>query len=212
MERRLPLDFYLRDTETVARDLLGKKLVHIANGVRLSGLIVETEAYLGVEDAAAHSFGDRRTARTESMYLEGGHAYVYFIYGIHYCFNVVTRAAGIPQAVLVRALEPLEGIEVMRERRNCSKSAAKDITLTSGPGKLCQALGIDRNCDRLSLIKSKELFIEDASAPDSKIIACPRIGVAYAGEAAKWPLRFLLSDYPHISKSPPSQKRIKIRK
>lgn len=199
MGRRLPLEFYLRDTKTVARDLLGKKLVHVVQGTRLSGLIVETEAYLGIEDAAAHSFGDRRTARTESMYLEGGHAYVYFIYGIHYCFNVVTQPAGIPQAVLIRAIEPIEGIELMRERRKSSKETG----LGSGPGKLCQALGIDRECDRLSLVESEELFIEDAPAPRAKIIACPRVGVAYAGTAAEWPLRFLVSEHPHISKGPP---------
>lgn len=203
MGRRLALDFYLRDTETVARDLIGKRLVHVVDGERLSGVIVETEAYLGIADRAAHSFGDKRTPRTESMYLEGGHSYVYFIYGMHYCFNVVTGPAEHPEAVLIRALVPTEGVERMKLRRQ----SAREVDLASGPGKLCQALGIDRSCDRVSLVKSKKLFIENGPALKGEIIASPRIGVAYAGEAAQWPLRFSLVGNPHVSKTPTPKKK-----
>ncbi|HVK60908.1 MAG TPA: DNA-3-methyladenine glycosylase, partial [Bdellovibrionales bacterium] len=136
MARKLPFSFYQRDTEEVARELLGKTLVHVLKtGQRVSGRIVETEAYLGARDAAAHSRGGLRSKRTESMFLPGGHAYVYLIYGMHYCFNVVTREADEPQAVLIRALEPIEGIEFMRRRRRVKR----DLDLCSGPGKLCDA-------------------------------------------------------------------------
>lgn len=204
--KRLLEEFYLRDTETVARDLLGKRLVHIVNGPngreRLSGLIVETEAYLGIKDQACHSFGDRRTPRTESMYLRGGHAYVYFIYGMHNCFNVVTRHEGHPEAVLIRGLEPLEGIETMRARRK----QANDRNLCNGPGKLCQALAIDRTCDRISLIESADLFIEDIGTPVVEASASPRVGVDYAGDAAAWPMRFFVAGNRHVSKVPAPRK------
>ncbi len=196
MARKLPASFYLRDTELVARELLGKTLVHVLkNGDRVSGKIVETEAYIGAEDLAAHSSGGLRTPRTESMFLPGGHAYVYLIYGMHYCFNVVTREKDEPQAVLIRALEPLENIELMRRRRMVSR----DKDLANGPGKLCEALQIDKSQDRLSL-RSKEIFIEDATSVSSKqIVATPRIGVDYAEHAAGWPLRFFIRESPFIS-------------
>jgi DNA-3-methyladenine glycosylase len=197
MPRILGPRFYHRKTDEVARRLLGCTLVHIVNGQRLAGRIVETEAYMGIEDPACHTFGDRRTLRTKSMYLDGGHAYVYLIYGMHFCFNVVTRAIDVPEAVLIRAVEPTEGIEVMRELRNAKSkkvlktSVAKlNKNLANGPGKLCQALAIDRSCDGLPLTNA-ELFIEEGQRIDEKkIIAGPRIGVAYAGIAAAWPLRF----------------------
>lgn len=187
MPRILSPRFYLRKTDDVARRLLGCTLVHMVNGQRISGRIVETEAYLGISDPACHSFNNRRTARTESMYLEGGHAYVYFIYGMHFCFNVVTRATGQPEAVLIRAIEPQDGIEFMRRKRK----AKHDRDLSNGPGKLCQALAIDRSCDGLTL-QGPELFIE-AGPVIRDVIEGPRIGVDYAGSAAKWPLRFQVS-------------------
>lgn len=197
MPNPLPLSFYRRDTTTVARELIGKKLVHIVDGQRISGIIVETEAYLGIEDRACHSFGNRRTERTESMYLEGGHSYVYFIYGMHFCFNVVTREAKVPEAVLIRALEPSEGIEVMRTKR---KRAKRDLDLTNGPGKLCQALGINRHHDRLRL-DQPPLFIEDGLLVKAdEIETSPRIGVDYAGICALWPLRFSWRAHHSISK------------
>lgn len=187
MPRPLPLSFYRRPTETVARDLLGCTLVHVVGGRRISGRITETEAYLGIDDRACHTFGGRRTERVKSMYLEGGHAYVYFIYGVHFCFNVVTRSCDEPEAVLVRAIEPLEGIQAMRKRRKVKS----DRDLTNGPGKLCLALGIDRSCDGL-LLTAGELFIEPGlrAIVSDEIRASTRVGVDYAKEAAKWPLRF----------------------
>src|SRR5207253_2226755 len=143
-------EFYLReDTIAVARDLLGKLIVVPDNtGRRISGMIVETEAYLGEIDRAAHSFGGRRTPRNEIMYASGGHVYVFFVYGMYYQFNVVTGPVDTPHAILVRAVEPVEGIEIMRVRRG----PMKDRNLTSGPGKLCIALGIDRSLNGEDLL------------------------------------------------------------
>jgi DNA-3-methyladenine glycosylase len=189
MGKKLPRSFYQRPTIEVARELLGKRLVRVRNGRRLSGIIVETEAYLGVKDAAAHTYGGHRSPRNEAMYGDGGHAYVYFIYGMHFCLNSVTRRANQPVAVLIRALEPSEGIELMRVFRKVKK----DRDLANGPGKLCQALQIKRSCNGVDLT-GDELFIEDAGidVKRSQITAGPRIGVDYAGAAAKWPLRFLI--------------------
>ena len=146
---KLPREFYQRpDVLTVAKDLLGKLLVVPGpKGERVSGKIVEVEAYRGPEDRASHAYGGRRTKRTETMYGNGGVAYVYFVYGMYYQFNVVSNVADIPHAILVRALEPVEGIEIMRERRHTHP----DHNLTSGPGKLCIAMGIDRALDGADL-------------------------------------------------------------
>jgi DNA-3-methyladenine glycosylase len=181
----LPLSFYRRDTVTVARSLLGMRLVRVWRGRRFSGIIVETEAYLGAGDRAAHTFGGRATERVRSMYLDGGHAYVYQIYGMHYCLNVVTRGAGEPEAVLIRGLEPVEGI----------------VFPTNGPGKLCKALMIDKKLDGVSL-RGPELFLERGRKlpGDSEIGAGPRIGVDYAEEAASWPLRFTWRGNAHLSR------------
>lgn len=188
MAKKLPLRFYRRDTTAVARELLGCRLVHIVNGQRLSGRIIETEAYLGLTDRACHSYGGRKTERVKSMYLAGGHAYVYFIYGMHFCFNVVTRGAREPEAVLIRALEPEEGVAEMRRRRRI----ALDRDLANGPGKLCQALAIDRSCDGADLTHDI-LFIEHGLPQEAESLAISeRVGIEYAGEAAMWPLRFQL--------------------
>src|SRR5215208_7011593 len=152
-------DFYTRaDTLRVARELLGKRLV-VASGAggRVSGRVVETEAYLGAGDRAAHSYGGRRTRRTETMFGRGGRAYVFFVYGMHHQFNVVTGPEGLPHAVLVRAVEPEEGTELMRERRPVSK----ERELTSGPGKLCRALGIDLSFDGEDLTEGGRVWLEE---------------------------------------------------
>lgn len=198
--QRLGRAFYAReDTLAVARELLGKRLVVPTDaGVRVSGRIVETEAYLGAEDKAAHSYGWRRTARTETMYAKGGTAYVFFVYGMHHQFNVVTGPEGAPTAVLVRAVEPEEGIEIMRERR----AVTKDRDLTSGPGKLCKALAIDRSFDGEDVTKSTRVWLEDAGArisPD-EIAAGPRIGIAYAEEYALKPWRFWMKGNLFVSR------------
>lgn len=192
----LPLEFYQRKTTTVAKELLGKKLVRILNGQRLSGVITEVEAYLGVQDKACHTYGNRRTARTEAMYSEGGHAYIYYIYGMHNCFNVVSEKENVPEAVLVRALEPMEGIETMKTLRK--RSSLRD--LCTGPAKLAQALQITRELNRLPLDRAP-LFIENApTLKPNQILARPRIGVAYAEEHATLPLRYYIKGCEHVSK------------
>ncbi|UCD74135.1 MAG: DNA-3-methyladenine glycosylase [Phycisphaerales bacterium] len=188
------------DPETLARRLLGQRLVRILDGVRLAGIIVETEAYLGLEDRAAHTFNGLRTARNESMYLPGGHAYVYFTYGMHHCLNVVCGAAGEGVAVLIRAIEPTEGLAEMRARR---RAARKDTDLCSGPAKLTQALGIDRTLDGANLLQSHILLLErlrSRALPESRIVRSPRVGVTYAGDWARRPLRFHIRKNRFVSR------------
>lgn len=195
----LPRSFYRRDAVTVARELLGQRLVRVEGGVRLAGIIVEVEAYLGVIDKAAHTCGGRRTARNASMWGDGGHLYVYFTYGMHYCMNVVASVANDPVAVLIRAVEPTEGLHVIRSRR---AKARKDTDLCSGPAKLCQAFGIDRDHDGTDLVAGDAIFIERVNRKplvNSDIVTTPRIGVAYAHEWALKPLRFCMKDSPHVS-------------
>ena len=168
---------------------------------RLAGTIVEVEAYLGPPDRAAHTFGGRRTARNESMWRGGGHAYVYFTYGMHHCVNVVCGAEESGTAVLIRALEPTEGLEEMFRRRPSAKRARD---LCSGPGRLAQALSIDRALDGVDLRSDRRLFIErvrSRALPSAKISTGPRIGVGYAGAWAARPLRFSVSGNPHVSKA-----------
>ena len=195
--------FFRRDPATLARALLGRKLVRrLGNGVVLSGRIVETEAYLGIPDRAAHSFGGRRTQRTGSMWLDGGHVYVYFTYGMHWLLNIVAEREGQPTACLIRALEPLDGVEEMRRNRTSkiSRARLKDTDLCSGPAKLTQALRIDGKLDRLDLVSGKELYLERGkSIPEGRIVTATRIGVAYARQWAKKPLRFYVRDNPNVS-------------
>jgi DNA-3-methyladenine glycosylase len=182
---------------TVARELLGKLLVvPDRKGKRVSGKIVEVEAYRGPEDRAAHSYGGRRTKRTETMYGVGGTVYVFFVYGMYNQFNVVTNAAEAPHAILIRALEPVEGIEVMRRRRH----GQPDHNLTNGPGKLCLALGIDRSLDRADLT-SDRVWIEEAEKIwRSRVMSGPRIGIDYAAEWVHKPWRFWIRDNPFVSR------------
>ena len=195
--KRLTRRFYRRDPVTVAKALLGQELVRILDdGTELSGRIVETEAYLGVRDKAAHSYGGRRTKRNESMYLDGGHAYVYFIYGMHWCFNVVSDRERVPTACLIRALEPLGGLEEMRRRRGYRA----DEALCSGPAKLSQALGIDRALDGIDMTMSERLFICSGANP-AAFSASPRIGVGYSEDWAAKPLRFWIEENPHVSRT-----------
>jgi len=195
---KLPRDFYTRpDVLKVSRDLLGKLLVvPTANKKRVSGMIVEVEAYRGPEDRASHAFGGRRTKRTETMYQTGGVAYVYFVYGMYYQFNVVSNVQDTPHAILVRALEPVEGIEFMRQRRHTHP----DHNLTNGPGKLCIAMGIDRKLDRADLLGDR-VWVEDyENVPASKISKGPRIGIDYAEEWIDKPWRFWIRDNSYVSR------------
>ncbi len=188
------------DPVTVARRLLGQQLVRVLRGRRLAGTIVEVEAYLGEKDAAAHTFRGRRTPRNESMYLAAGHAYVYFTYGMHHCLNAVCGAGDKGVAVLIRAIEPTEGLASMRTRRH---RALRDEQLCSGPAKLTQALAIDRKLDGENMLRSDRLFIEkkrQRSIPANRVVCTPRIGVTYAGTWAKQPLRFHIRDSRYVSR------------
>jgi len=190
----LPAKFYDRDTEQVARDLLGAVLRCTTSDGVASGRIVETEAYLGEHDLACHAAAGH-TTRTRWLYGEPGTAYVYFIYGVHWCFNAVTRAAGLPSAVLVRALEPLEGVDRMRERRG----VAHDRDLANGPGKLCAALGITGALNGLPLRGDPIEIVRGAPVPDSEVLVTARIGIT---KSADWPLRWLVKDNPYVTKTP----------
>jgi DNA-3-methyladenine glycosylase len=195
--KKLAREFYTRaNVVAVARELLGKLLVvPTASGKRVSGKIVEVEAYRGPHDRAAHSYGGRRTKRTETMYGVGGTAYVFFVYGMYYQFNVVTNAAEAPHAVLIRAVEPIEGIELMRKRRH----GQPDHNLTNGPGKLCIALGIDRGYDAADLL-GERVWLEFAEKiPQSQIASGPRVGIDYAEEWKDKPWRFWIKDNRYVS-------------
>jgi len=198
---RLNRAFYHRDVVTVARSLLGQRLVRVLpDGMRLAGIIVETEAYLGIPDLAAHTCNGRRTARNASMWQDGGTAYVYFTYGMHHCFNVVAEKQEQPVAALIRALEPVEGMERMYAHR---ARARRDVDLCSGPAKLCEALSINRTLDGVDMVTSKVLFIEQErqrAYSATRIRTTPRIGIAYAGEWTDKPLRFCLRNHPHVSR------------
>lgn len=191
----LPPAFFARDTEIVARELLGCVLeCHSPEGLA-SGRIVETEAYLGEHDLACHAAAGR-TKRTEPLYGPPGSSYVYFIYGVHWCFNAVTRDAGLPSAVLVRAIEPVEGIELMRFRR---RAARRDVDLTNGPGKLCAALGIDERHNMLPLDRPPLLVREGPRVSAARVQITPRIGIT---RCADWPLRWIVADNAYVSRTP----------
>jgi DNA-3-methyladenine glycosylase len=196
---RLRRAFYLQDAVSLAKALLGKMLVHVTDGVTTAGLIVETEAYAGREDAACHSYkrvSPSKGHRTHVMFGPGGYAYVYLIYGMYNCFNVVANAENEPEAVLIRAVEPREGISAMKERRK-NQDVRK---LCNGPGKLAIALGITREHYGVNLCGNR-LFIEKAEpVPESRICATPRINVAYAGEAAFFLYRFIIQDNEFLSR------------
>lgn len=195
---KLPREFYTRaDVLKVARDLLGKKLVvSQRNGRRVAGIIVETEAYRGPEDRASHAFGGRRTNRTETMYGIGGTAYVYFVYGMYNQFNVVTNVENTPHAVLVRALEPVEGLDIMRRRRK----GRAEYELTSGPGRLCIAMSIDRGLDKADLLGNRVWIEEGISISPRDIARGPRIGIDYAEKWVMKPWRFWVKNNPFVSK------------
>ena len=206
--KKLPVTFYQRENVLeIAKELLGKLLVtkfplagRAGNGIITSGRIIEVEAYNGVIDKASHAVGGRRTARNEIMYANGGVAYIYLCYGIHHLFNVVTNYRDIPHAILIRALDPVKGINIMLKRTGKNKL---DNTLTRGPGNLSKALGISTLFSGFSL-RSTELFLaDDGYSFDKKdITASPRIGVDYAGKDAFLPYRFFIKGNPFISGNP----------
>ena len=193
-----PYFFAREDTLRIARELLGKLLVVPGeNGDRVTGMIVETEAYLGLEDKAAHTYGGRRTARNEVTYGPGGHVYVFFVYGMYYQLNFVTGPADHPHVVLIRAVEPVEGIEIMRARRG----PMKDKNLTSGPGKLCIAFGIGRALNGADLT-GDQIWLENyRSITDDEIAAGRRVGIDYAAEYAEMPWRFWVKGNIYVSQA-----------
>ena len=197
---KLKRSFFERETTRVAEDLLSCVLVRVtATGAILKGKIVETEAYLGVKDDCCHSFGGKRTERTKVMYLSGGQAYVYFTYGMYHCFNIVTAQAGEPEAVLIRALEPIEGIPEMQKNR--PQQNIKN--LTNGPGKLCQAFDICKKLNGEDLQKNR-LYIERGNTTPLKkdIVVSRRVGLSTMQSACYWPLRFYIQSNPYVSGGP----------
>jgi DNA-3-methyladenine glycosylase len=194
--QRLERSFYNRDTVTVARELLGQVLVRQLDGERIAGRIVEVEAYVAKVDTACHAHRGK-TARNEAMFGPPGHAYVSFIYGMHFCFNVVTEPEGKACAVLVRALEPLAGIETMRAHR----PGRKDRELTNGPAKLCYALAIDRALNGVDLVGGNELWIErEQPVGEAEISSSPRIGVRGDEWALAVPWRFWVTGNEWVSR------------
>jgi len=190
---KLKSAFYLNENVLeISKALLGKKLCTQFDEAYTSGIIIETEAYAGITDKASHAYGGRRTQRTQTMYMKGGVAYIYLCYGMHHLFNIVTNQKDIPNAVLIRALLPVDGITTMLKRRKKNKL---DKTLSSGPGSLCQALGITVHSDGTRL-DSDKIWIENTTIDlkDYKITSSPRIGIAYAKEHALLPWRFCLKN------------------
>jgi DNA-3-methyladenine glycosylase len=198
--RALPIAFYDRPTEQVARDLLGAVLECTTPRGTSSGRIVETEAYLGPDDPACHAVAGL-TERTRHLHGPPGTAYVYFIYGVHWCFNAVTREEGHGSAVLVRAVEPVTGIELMRERRG---KVRRDVDLANGPGKLCQALGIDGTMNGNPLTQRPLRILAGSPVDDAQVEVTPRIGIT---RAADWPLRWFVRGNPYVSLARPGASR-----
>jgi DNA-3-methyladenine glycosylase len=190
--------YHTDDVVALSKDLIGKYLFTCIDGETAGGYIVETEAYKGIIDKASHAFGNRQTPRTKTMFMQGGIAYVYLCYGIHEMFNIVTSAEGQPHAILIRAINPTEGIDIMLPRRNM---AALKPNITSGPGSVAKALGISRNINAISL-QSDTIWIEDRGLtfPAESIAAVPRVGVSYAGEDALLLYRFYVKGNPYVSK------------
>ena len=185
--------FYARPTVSVARRLLGCVLVSNIAGRRTAGRIVEVEAYVGPDDPACHAFGGRRTARVDVMYGPPGYAYVYFTYGMHWCLNVVTEREGFPAAVLIRALEPLEGVVTMRRRRG----AVPDAALCRGPARLCEALGITGKENGASLQAGRLKILRDSVMLRPRVAVSGRVGVSAGGDL---PLRFCVAGSPWLSR------------
>jgi len=214
---RLPRSFFRPDPVSLAQNILGQRLVRVLpNGARLAGIIVETEAYLGAPDRASHAFNLRRTPRNAAMYAQAGTAYVYFTYGMHFCFNIVCGKVDEPLAVLIRALEPTEGLDLMRTHRSVKRgkkadlrahprASLRDRDLCSGPARLCQALAVDRTLNAIDLTSDTRLFVERAQRTrldDDALLVTPRIGVDYAGPWASEKLRWLIRGNPNVSGRP----------
>ena len=189
-------DFYIKDGITLAKDLLGKILVKEIDGVLYKGRIVETEAYMGAIDKACHACNNRRTKRTEAMYREGGYSYIYLIYGMYYCFNVTASIKDNPEAVLIRALEPLDNKDIMLKIRKVKS----EKYIANGPGKLTKALGITSDDNNIDLTLGENIWIEDDGYVPNKITETTRVGIDYAEEFKEKPWRFYISENNNVSK------------
>jgi DNA-3-methyladenine glycosylase len=207
---KLKKNFYLQDTLTVAQNILGSILIHKLPEGTVSGMIVETEAYLGITDKGAHSYGGRHTPRMDPLYKRGGYAYIYQLHGYNYCLNVVTEKEDQPRAVLIRALEPVEGLELMAGRRGIEltindvknredKPSSRLRNLTNGPSKLCQAFAIDNTLNGLDLLGYELYIISDKNIED-EIVASPRINIEYAEEYQDKPWRFTIKGNSFLSR------------
>ena len=200
--KTLPAGFYRRPADVVAPDLLGRFIVRRLGDQRLVARIVETEAYLGRGDRASHAWGGRRTRRSRVLYSSPGTAYVYLIYGMYHCLNAVTGDSTDGDAVLIRAAEPLRGISTMAAHRGLQREP-REGDLAGGPGKLCQALAIDRRHNARTLTRGPLRLTEGMPVAAQEVVAGPRIGIDYAGEAKLWPLRFAILGNRHVSRPHP---------
>lgn len=198
-ERTLPKAFYRRPADQVAPELLGRYLICDRSPGPRALKIVEVEAYLGASDPASHAWNGRRTRRNEALYLAGGSIYVYFVYGMHHCFNVVTGREGEADAVLIRAGEPILGESLMRAARGLERPP-RPGDIAGGPAKLCQALGIDLSDNGAELGEAGVRITAGEPAAPGDIASGARIGVGYAGEAASWQLRYAVRDHSHVSR------------
>lgn len=190
-------DFFRQGAVNLAKELLGKKIIRKINGKTIESIITETEAYVGPEDKGSHAYNNRRTKRTETMFKDGGYAYIYLIYGMYNCLNVVCSIKNKPEAVLIRSIQPLNNLDFIKENRNIKSKKIHE--LTNGPGKLCQALKIDTRLDGIDLLNNKELFIEDKYS-NHEIISSKRINIDYAEEYVHKLWRFYIKNNKFISK------------
>lgn len=202
------IEFFRQDAITVARNLLGKYLVREYDEKKIITKIVETEAYMGIEDKAAHVFGDRRTERTEPLYQDGGHIYVYLIYGMYHCLNISANIEGIPECVLIRAVEPISEIDEISQNRYSKDykdlSSYQRKNICNGPGKLCKALKIDKNLNFESILGNKLYIIDNVNLDNEinqfEIIESKRVNIDYAEEAKDYLWRYYIKDNKHVSK------------
>jgi DNA-3-methyladenine glycosylase len=197
--KKLERSFYERETLAIARELLGKYMIHDTSDGRTSGKIVEVEAYMGsmgARDAASHAYNGKFTNRTKIMFGQGGHAYIYLIYGMYYCMNIVTNQEHYPEAVLIRAIEPIDGIDLMKRRRGTDKV----LNLCSGPGKLCAAMGLSKVQNEMDLCGESLYLLSGERVSPECIVSTPRINIDYAQEARNYPWRFIIKDNPFVSK------------
>lgn len=194
---KLQRDFFTRDALTVARSLPGKNIVKKIKNKKMVVKIVETEAYLGAEDKASHAYKNNKTRRTRPMFKIGGFSYIYLIYGMYYCFNVVTGPEKDPQAVLIRAAEPIQGLDIIKQNRKINPEQTPN--LTNGPGKLCEALNLDKKYNNIDLVKNKKLYLTEGTTNNIKINKGPRKNIDYAEEYKYKKWRFYIKDNKYIS-------------